>query len=156
MFNELQQINTNLQVVQAGLNSVNNTLTTGFGNVLQSMQTLISLSDYADQALYQLSKQDVTIICNLEKISQQTCALLNEAHSQTGLQKSISEHAAELTELYKSVHGKAAITLERFERLHRELLQCCPPEEPKPSCIYEACEAPPPLQEPPKISSPIS
>ena len=156
VFAELQQINKNLQVVQSGLSQINNSLNAGFRERYIQLQNIVTLNAYADRALFQLSSQDAAIICILKKICQQTCTLLNEAHLQTSLQVAIKEHATRLAELYKSVHGEAAVTLEQFERLHHELVQCCPPDQPKPVCVYQACQPPPPLPEPPELPAPIS
>jgi hypothetical protein len=156
VFNELQKINTNLQTVEGELTQINTTLSTGFSNVLQSMQTLITLEIYSDQALDHLSKQSDTIICILEKISQQSCAQLNEAHTQTGLQTAIQKSSATLLELYKFTNPAAALEFERLEHLRKQLEECCPPSKPEPFCAYEPCEAPPPLGDPPTVGTPIS
>lgn len=156
VFDELKKVNTNLQAVQGELTKINNTLTTGFTNVLQGMQTLVTLEGYSDQALFHLSQQNGTMICILEKISQQTCALLDEAHMQTGLQTAIQENSTSLLELHKSAYPAAALELERLGHLRQQLLKCCPPEKPEPICTYKPCEVPPPLSEPPKVEPPIS
>src|SRR5712692_7288339 len=142
VFNELQKINMSLQTVQGELTQINTTLNTGFSNVLQGMQTLVTLETYSDQALAHLSEQSDTIICILEKISQQTCAQLNEAHTQTGLQSAIQKDSATLLELYKFAHPAAALEFERLEHLRKQLAKCCPPSEPEPFCTYQPCEAP--------------
>jgi hypothetical protein len=155
VYAELQNVNTNLRTVQAELTQVNNSVNTGVAGVLQGMQKLIELAIYGDQALAHLSQQDDTIICNLEKVSEQTCALLNEAHTETELQRSIAKSSATLVELYKSAHAAGALEIERLERLQKLLLECCPPDKPKPVCIYEPCKAPPPLGGPPQNGPPI-
>jgi hypothetical protein len=77
VYNQLLAVNDNLtnltnavNNVTTAVNQVNNTLNTGFGE-------LVTLGNYTNQALYQHDQQNVTIICALEHISKNTCALLN-------------------------------------------------------------------------------
>src|SRR5438876_5213172 len=96
VFNELVQANTRLQ-------QVINVLDSGFVNLSQGFANLITLQNYANQALAHQADQNDTIICVLEQISRNTCNLLNEAHTQTGLQVGIRENTGTLLELFKSV-----------------------------------------------------
>ena len=179
VFQEVQTINTNLQQLQTCCNTTNqnldttnqnlqqlqtccnttnqrlgdviNTLNAGFTNMSQGFQALITLQTYANGALANNAEQNRTIICTLEKISEQTCSLLNEAHTQTGLQTSIDESSATLRELYKSTHPDAALVFEREEKLREQIEECCPPEEPEPVCAYEPCDAPEDVGRPPSV-----
>jgi hypothetical protein len=73
----------------------------------------------------------------LWRISKQTCQLVSEAHKQTSLQSSVDKNISGLLEISKHVHPDAALQLERLESLNKKILECCPPEEPKPVCTYE-------------------
>jgi DNA repair exonuclease SbcCD ATPase subunit len=129
---------------------------------IQKLQTLemwgftqlITLGTYADLALAQNAKQNDTIICILEHISQNTCALLTEAHTQTTLQTSISESIKALTDLYAATHAEAELAREREEKLRKQIEACCPPPAPDPACTYRPCQAPPPLREQPPSTAP--
>jgi hypothetical protein len=126
---------------------------------LQALETwgftqLITLGTYADLALAQNAKQNDTIICILEHISQNTCALLTEAHTQTALQTSIKESISALTELYAATHAEAELAREREEKLRKQIEACCPPPVPDPACTYRPCQAPPPLREQPPTTAP--
>ena len=167
VFNQIKNVNTNLQTVQTELTQVNNSINTGLANVSQNLQTIISLDQalvglnktmvklqtYADQALFHISAQNDTIICNLEKISRITCDLLNESHTQTGLQKSMNESLITLVELHRISHPDASCELERLNKLQKQILDCCPKEQPGPYCTYEPCKGPGRLNEPPKTDS---
>ena len=86
LFNQLVAANTRLEdikgdlvdvkgavnQVQTAVMLVNTTLTNGFSQ-------LVTLGQYTNQALYQNDLQNDTMICLLEHISKNTCALLNEA-----------------------------------------------------------------------------
>lgn len=149
-------VSQNMQTIQTELTQVDNDMNTGFDNVSQNMQTLIALNrelvnlnqtivklqTYADQALFHISEQNDTIICNLEKISKLTCDMLNESHIQTDLQKSTKENTNTLLELYRLSHPEAACEFERLNKLHKEILKCCPKEKPGPFCTYGPCKGP--------------
>lgn len=130
-------------------------VTSGFANVTSLLQRAIDLLTYADQAAFHESEQNNTIICNLEKIANRVCSLLNEAHVQTGEQHLISVSVADILEIFKLSHGAAAVQLEQVATLKKKLLECCPPEPPPPACVDETpCPTPPALP-PPPVSEPI-
>ncbi len=156
-FTQIQQVNANLQQLNADLQTihadeqqvhadlgvVDSTLKKGFSD-------LVSLQTYADLALDHLAKQNDTIICILEKISQNACTLVNQGDLEVRYEESIRDSAASLKDMYETVHPDAALVLERASAARRELLECCPSPEPKPVCSYEPCRTPGPLPEPPK------
>lgn len=144
VFNELQQTNTNLQ-------EVNTAVTNGFQAVGQQLGQLVPQAVYATTALFHLSQQADTMICNLEKIAAQTCALLNEAHSQTTLQESVAADTGQLAALFRAANAQAALELDRLADLRAQVEKCCPPEQPRPACTYEPCGAPNPLNAPPDL-----
>jgi hypothetical protein len=148
LHNDLIDVKASTDAVKGSVDQVNASVNTGFTNVVQRLQAVIAQQTVTNQALVHLSQQSDTIICVLENISRNTCSLLNEAHTQTGLQASIQKSAAGLLELFKSVHPGAALELQRHEDLQKQILECCPPESPRPVCTYEPCEAPPPLRLP--------
>ena len=80
VFNELKNVNMNLQVVRSELTQVKNTLKTGFSDILQNMQTLIALESFINQTLGHISEQNDITICILEKISQQSCHMLRSTY----------------------------------------------------------------------------
>src|SRR5207237_5159117 len=86
-----------------------------------------------------LERLDVTV-CNLEKISKQTCLTLNEAHTQTALQQSIKTGIDYLTAIQKELHPGETQRIEQLEKLKHELLKCCPEEKEKPICLYDPCD----------------
>lgn len=107
---------------------------------LRLLKTLVELQASHNNVLNKLTRQIDTVICALEHISKQTCATLNEENTQTDLQAVIKTVSEALLELYKTVHPDAALAYEKLEKVRKELLECCPPEEPKPLCTYEPCE----------------
>lgn len=151
VFNEMKEVNQNLQQLHLDLGQ----LSTSLDGVRTDLQGITQLDLYADQALAHLSKQAETIICILEKVSEQTCGILNETHEQTGLEDATSRATSALGEMYRSSHPEAALEQDRLNRLRAELLACCPPDEPEPVCTYEPCEQPPQIGEPPEAERPV-
>ena len=152
--NRLEQIKTDLvnvknstDAVQVAVTQVNSTLTNGFNQ-------LVTIGNYTNQALSQNAKQNDTIICILEHISKNTCALLNESAIQTMLQTDMRKGVAALADMYATVHAEAALERERLLALKKQIEECCPPPKPQPPCNYAPCPAPPPLGDPPGIYNP--
>jgi hypothetical protein len=112
---------------------------------------LLTLTAYTNLALYQNALQNDTIICILEKISKQTCELLNQACLQTPLQTSIEKQTTALAELFAATHPEAALIREREQALRDQIEKCCPPTPVPPCCQYEKCPAPGPIPEPPGV-----
>jgi len=130
--------------VHSAVDQVNNTLAS-------NLKILVALGQYTNEALFQNAQQNDTMICILEHISRNTCELLNESHTQTGLQTTIRNSTTTLAELYAATHAEAALTRQREEALRKQIEECCPPQVPPPPCAYQACPAPRPLGEPPRV-----
>jgi chromosome segregation ATPase len=137
-------VKASTDAVKTAVQAVNATLTTGFGQ-------LVTLGVYTNKALFHNSKQNETIICLLEQISDHTCKILNESHIQTGLQTSIEQSATALADLYAATHADAALARAKNEALRKQIEECCPPPEPEPACKEERCPPPPPLEKPPEV-----
>ena len=156
--NKLDQLHTDVTEVNTSVNTVNSTLQAGFTQLNNTLQAgfsqLVTLLSYADEALYHNSQQNDTIICILEHISQQTCALLNEAATQTRLQTTMAKDMTALEQLYESTHAQAALERQREEALRAQIEACCPPPVPQPPCTYEPCAEPKRLPPPPELTPP--
>jgi hypothetical protein len=137
-------VKTSTDAVKASVDQVNATLTNGFSE-------LVTLGQYTNQALFHNDQQNDTIICILEHISKNTCALLNEAVVQTRVQTEMEEDVDALTSMYATVNPGAALELKRLEALKEELEKCCPPPRHEPPCHYAPCPAPKPIDPPPQI-----
>jgi hypothetical protein len=117
--------------------------------VSSGLTQLTTLVTYEAQALYQNALQNATIICILEKISKQTCELLNQACLQAALQVQIQKNTAAIADIVAAAHPEAALIREREQALRSELEKCCPPPPPKPCCQYAPCKAPNQIDPPP-------
>jgi len=136
VYNQLLQANTNLTSL---INAVND-LTSA----------VVSIGNYTNQALYQNDQQNTTMICALEQISKNTCALLNESAIQTTLQTAMAADIDGLENMFATANPGAALEIERLAALKAQVEVCCPPKKPTPPCDYRPCPAPKPIGPPPK------
>ena len=136
--NDLHTVNASVQAVGADVQATTAAVQTGFSE-------LYSLVNYTDQLLQYEIAQNNTIICYLAKITQQTCALLNEAALQTAAQQAMREDLHDLKQLYELGNPTAAVEQHRLEALEEKIEKCCPPPVPEPPCKFEKCEEPGPL-----------
>ncbi len=142
--NRLEAIKGNLVDVKGAVNDVNTTLKNGF-------HQLITLGQYTNQALYQNDQQNDTIICLLEHISKNTCALLNQAALQTAAQLEIERDMDSLESMFATANAGAALENKRLQALKEQVEKCCPPPQAVPPCEFAPCPAPKPLGPPPKV-----
>jgi hypothetical protein len=167
VFDEIKNVNKNLNTVQSELNDVktkldalrstdeqgfsriDGTLNTGFLNISDGIRGIIQLQIFVGKTLAHQSQQNDTMICILEQISRNTCSILNEAHEQTRLQQNMSGRLDALTEMFQSVYPKAALDFHRQDALERKIRECCPEPVPPLSCTYLPCP-PPTTPQPPE------
>jgi hypothetical protein len=144
LINAVNNVQTAVDAVQTAVSQVNGTLSTGVGE-------LVTIGNYTNQALYQNDQQNDTIICILEHISKNTCALLNQAAIQTALQTAMAGDIAGLEQMFATVNPGAALDIERLAALKAQIEQCCPPKKAIPPCDYAPCPAPRPIGQPPQV-----
>ena len=142
--NRLEAIKGNLVDVKGAVNDVNTTLKNGFNQ-------LVTLGQYTNQALYQSDQQNDTIICLLEHISKNTCALVNQAALQTAAQLEMERDIGALESMFATVNAGAALEAKRLHALKEQIEKCCPPPQPVPPCEFAPCPAPKPIGPPPKV-----
>jgi uncharacterized phage infection (PIP) family protein YhgE len=167
IYNELLQVNINLQQLHTDLGAVDastdavkastDAVKSSVDQAVNRLDLLKSGQDYTNQILFHLSQQTDTMICILEKISRNTCGIWNEAHTQTGVETAIQSATSDSLEIQKYAHADAALELSRQKDMRRQIEACCPPPVAEPVCRYEPCWAPGRLQErrddqPPPIS----
>jgi hypothetical protein len=135
---DLQTVNTSVQAVGTDVQATTQAVQIGFGE-------LYSLVNYTDQLLEFQIAQNNTIICYLGKITQQTCALLNEAALQTAAQQAMRADIHDLKQLFELANPAAAVEQHRLEELKAQVEKCCPPAVPEPPCKFVKCDEPGPL-----------
>jgi hypothetical protein len=141
VFNQLVTVNSNLATLHNDLVTLTN--------------DLVTIGQYTNQALYHNDQQNDTIICILEHISQNTCALLNQAALQTALQTEMEHDIGGLEGMFATANPGAALERERLHRLEEQIEKCCPPPKPTPPCTFAPCPAPRPIGPPPPVGPPV-
>src|SRR2546428_11685695 len=91
---KLDTANGHLATIEQSTAATNQSVKTGFDALTKLVQETNVRLDYEIQ-------QNVTIICNLEKISNQTCELVNLSALQTTAQQSIQVNTIALRQLYE-------------------------------------------------------
>jgi len=162
-FGELQAINGHLQTLHAdngnivagqaaiaaaiaastaAINDVRNAVDAG----TSVLKTIAGLQQVTNATLFHLSQQADAMICALEAISRNTCAIHNEAHIQTGRQTVIAAAETAILDITRSVNPAAALDFDRREEQRHATEKCCPPPVDPPVCAYRPCPAPKPLE----------
>jgi hypothetical protein len=143
LHNDLQQVNASEGEVNASVQAGTAAIETGFAKLDQ-------LVGYTNQLLGYEIEQNETIICNLTKIAQQTCELVNQAALQTAAQQAMRRDLDDLRQLYELVNPAAAVEQHRLSELNRKIEACCPPPIPQPPCTNEPCKTPGKPPSPPR------
>jgi paraquat-inducible protein B len=143
----IQTVNNSLQTVDADVQATTAAVQTGFGQ-------LYTIANYTNQLLLYQIQQNDTMVCYLEKITRQTCALLNEAALQTAAQQAMREDLDDLRQLYELASPAAAVEQHRLEALKAQVEKCCPPPVPTPPCKFEPCKQPGDVPPPPRPQEP--
>ncbi|MEO6220154.1 MAG: hypothetical protein ABIO81_06980 [Ginsengibacter sp.] len=110
-------------------------------NPTELLQNLLEQSKYQNQLLGNITNFLEVMICQLEKISKQTCESVNELHRQTGLQKSLLQDISLILEIYKTKNPEAVLRIKELEELKKKIEKCCPEEKEDPcKCDYVPCK----------------
>jgi hypothetical protein len=131
----IQTVNTSVQAVDTDVQATTAAVTAGFSQ-------LYTIANYTNQLLLYQIQQNDTMVCYLEKITRQTCALLNEAALQTAAQQAMRADLDDLKQLYELANPAAAVEQSRLEDLKAQVEKCCPPPVPTPPCKFEPCKQP--------------
>jgi hypothetical protein len=147
----LDTANDRLNTLAAATDAVRTAVDQVASVLAANFSQLIMLTRYTNQALYHNDLQNDTIICILEKISKNTCDLVNQSYRQTALQTIIRKNTTGLAEMYARAHAEAALAVEREQALREEIEKCCPPKPSPPPCQDKPCPAPEPIGPPPDV-----
>ena len=121
------------------------------------LKQIKSGQDVTNAILLHLARQADTMICSLEQVARNTCAILTESVRQTKLQDRIAASGAAMVDMTGTVHPGAALELARHAALKAATERCCPPPVDPPACEFKPCERPKPLdikRDPPRDRPP--
>jgi hypothetical protein len=153
-YNQLVQANSQLTTLHNDLQQVNTSVEAGTAATESGFAGLDQLVQYTNQLLGYEIEQNETIICNLTKIAQQTCELVNQAVLQTAAQQAMRADLDDMRQLYELANPAAAVEQHRLEALNRKIEACCPPPVAPPPCTYEPCKTPGKPPPPPRGKPP--
>lgn len=158
VFNQLVLVNSKLAQVEVNTSlmaNLNTSINTGFSATVGRLDNLITRADIialvnieAVKLIWHQTQQMDTMICMLDQISRNTCAMLNELDTQTALQTSMASDLSILRHIAETSNPEAALALAREEELTAKIERCCPPDEPEPPCKFAPCPRPNPVDRP--------
>jgi hypothetical protein len=169
VFNQLVTVNATLSAIGADVNAgttatnavkasvdqLDTDLKAGFAQTASALNNAVALLGAIAlieveevKILFHLTQQADTMICSLEHISQNTCAILTQSTIQTKLQTQMSDDLAGLLAVAESAYPAAALERDRLAALQAEVRRCCPPPVDPPACTFEPCPKPRPIGEP--------
>lgn len=167
VFHQLQAVNTNLSTlhadgiaetnatnqVKSSVDTVDADVKSGFNATVNGLTTIALIDIEAVKLLFHLTQQNDTIICTLENISRNTCAMLTQLTMQTQLQKRMADDLDVVRAMEEAEQPAAALERERLAALQAEIERCCPPPQTPPACTYQPCPKVDPARMPdlPKI-----
>lgn len=144
---EVAEINTTTQV-KGSVDNLDNDVKAGFAATVQALNTIAAIDIETVKLLFHLTQQTDTMICALEHISQNTCAILSQVTIQTQLQTRIRDDADALRDIAEAAHPETTLAREKYAELRAQIERCCPPQVSAPACTYQPCSQPKPADMP--------
>ena len=153
VFHQLQAVNTNLSTlhadgiaetnatnqVKSSVDTVDADVKAGFNATVHGLTTIALIDIEAVKLLFHLTQQTDTVICTLENISRNTCAMLTQMTIQTQLQQRMTDDLDAIRAMEEAEQPAAALERARLTALQAEIERCCPPEQTPPACTYQPC-----------------
>lgn len=151
VFNQLVLVNGKLSQVEVNTSlmaNLNTSINMGFAATVGRLDTLALIEAETAKLIFHLTAQNETIICMLEQISRNTCAMLNEMAAQTEFQKQMARDIAIIGYVAQAANPAAMLDYAHHKELEAKLERCCPPPTRDPACKYAPCAKPEPVKEP--------
>jgi hypothetical protein len=142
LHNDQGDVKQRLDEANDWLAEIRTVLADGLTAIADGLAGIQARQDAANQILLFQAQQQEAMICILERISLNTCLLLNEADRQTDLQRGIRGAAEHLEHMYATGHADGALALAREQEQRARVDACCPPQPAPLPCAYEPCPAP--------------
>jgi hypothetical protein len=146
LHNDPGDIKQRLDEANDWLAEVRTLLADGLTAIADGLAGIQARQDVANQVLVFQAQQQEAMICILERISLNTCLILNEANAQTDLQRAIRTAGEHLEHMYATANAEAALALAREQEQQARVDACCPPKPAPAPCVYEPCPAPKPVR----------
>lgn len=142
LHNDLTALRNEADETNSRLESLEQLTGEGFASLADGVVALQARADVANLLLDVLVKQGAAVLCNLEKLSQLTCRLLEESVQQTASGARAADGIEALVHMMATAHPQAGLAWKREQEMNAKMDECCPPEPGEPPCRYEPCPAP--------------
>ena len=142
LHNDITALRNRADETNARLGDIEQVTADGFASLAQGLVALQSRADIANVLLDTLVKQGSTVICNLEKLSDLTCKLLQESVKQTAFEARTAAGIEGLVHMTATSQPEAGLAWKRQQELQAKMDECCPEKPPAPPCTYQPCPAP--------------
>jgi hypothetical protein len=142
LHNDQGDIKQRLDEANDWLAEIRTLLADGLTALADGLSGVQARQDVTNQILLFQAQQQEAMICILERISLNTCLILNEATRQTDLQRAIRAAGEHLEHMYATANAEAALALARAQEQQARVDACCPPRPAPEPCTYEPCPAP--------------
>jgi hypothetical protein len=137
-------IRTDISAVNARLDTLDNHLQAGVVQLSGGLFAIWELQKVTNSILDYHTKQNETIICLLENTNDLLCGITRKFTHQLALSEKLVKSIKRLEGIAERTEPAAAGDFDRQAELEARILECCPPEEPKPEACPEDCPAPQP------------
>lgn len=140
---DLGDVNSKLDTIDADLNA-------GVTMLGQGLFAIWELQKVTNSILEHHSDQNDTVICLLENATELLCGMTRKMTHQLELSAKQLTSVQRVEGIAERVHAEAAGDYDRHAALEAKILECCPPDRPKPEPCPEACDVPKPKPYSPK------
>lgn len=137
---KLDQLRVRADESNDWLEEVRDLLSSGFATMASGFEGVHQRQDISNQILVFQARQLQTVICVLENISRNTCALVNTSDAQLRQQTEATESVGALRHMYATANPDAALVLSRADEDAARMAKCCPDKPVPPPCTYQACD----------------
>lgn len=135
-------IRSDLADTNAKLDTLDAHLQAGVQVLASGLYAIWELQKVTNSILEHHSDQNDTIICLLENTNELLCGMTRKMTRQLDLSEKQLTSLLRIEGISERVHAEAAGDYDRQAELDAKILECCPPEPPRPERCPERCEVP--------------
>jgi len=141
---KLDQINNNTATTVDVGNGIRNDLQRCCADLSNGLFAIWELQKVTNSVLDHHSNQNDTVICLLENTNELLCGMTRKMTRQLDASEQLLKSLKRVEGIAERVEPAAAGDFDRLAELHRQIRECCPPDEPEPEPCPEPCPIPEP------------
>ncbi|MCC7371519.1 MAG: hypothetical protein IT306_24075 [Chloroflexi bacterium] len=135
-------IRTDIGQTNAKLDTLDAHLQAGVSELANGIFAIFELHKATNAILEHQSKQNDTIICLITNTNELLCGITRKLTRQLALSEQTLTSVKRIEGIAERAEPAAAGDYDRLAELDHRLLECCPPEQPKPEACPEPCPVP--------------